>query len=119
MADNECAASSCASHSASASDSEHEFSYASSSLGDLPLRPPPRKKCKFMGTGKFRSRWRVPPHIAASSKGGRFAFCKVCTSNFCISHGGLNDIKRHVDGPVNKRKLNEMGLNLRIDSFIL
>ena len=66
----------------SASDSEHEYestSYASSSVG-----PPPRKKYKSMGTGKFRSSWRLPPHITASSKGSRFAFCKVCTSNFCI-----------------------------------
>ena len=39
------------SESASASDSEHESSYASSSLGGL--RSPPRKKGKSMGTGKF------------------------------------------------------------------
>ena len=102
---------------ASVSDSEHESSYASSSLGDI--RQPPRKKGKSMGTRKFRSSWRLPPHITANSNGGRFAFCKVCTSNFCISHGGFNDIKRHVDGPVHKRKLNEIDGNLRIDSFIL
>ena len=90
------------SESVSASDSEHESSYASSSLGGL--RSPPRKKGKSMGTGKFRSSWRLPPHITASPKGSRFAFCKGCTSNFCISHGGLNDIKRHVDGPAHKLK---------------
>ena len=124
MADGECVASpswspsgsAVSTHSASASDSEHESSYASSSLGDF--RPPPKKKGKSMGTGKFRSSWRLPPHITASSKGSRFAFCKVCTSNFCISHGGLNDIKRHVDGPVHKRKLTEMDRNQRIDGFI-
>ena len=43
----------------------------------------------------------------------------MCTSNFCISHGGFNEIKRHVDGPVHKRKLNEIDGNLRIDSFSL
>ena len=106
----------------SASDSEHEdesTSYArpSSSIGQI--RPPPRKKCKSMGTGKFRSSWRLPPHITASSKGSRFAFCKVCTSNFCISHGGLNDIKRHVVGPIHKRKLTEKDQNSRLDSFVL
>ena len=130
MADSQCVA--CASSSrsgstvshsthfesvASVSDSEHESSYASSSLGDI--QPPPRKKGKSMGTGKFRSSWRLPPHITASSNGGRFTFCKVCTSNLCISHGGFNGIKRHVDVPVHKRKLNETDGNLRIDSFIL
>ena len=35
---------------ASASASEHESSYASSSLGDL--RTPPRKRGKSVGTGK-------------------------------------------------------------------
>ena len=106
----------------SASDSEHEdesTSYArpSSSIGQI--GPPPRKKCKSTGTGKFRSSWRLPPHITASSKGSRFAFCKVCTSNFCISHGGLNDIKRHVVGPIHKRKLTEKDQNSRLDSFVL
>ena len=106
----------------SASDSEHEdesTSYArpSSSIGQI--GPPPRKKCKSMGTGKFRSSWHLPPHITASSKGSRFAFCKVCTSNFCISHGGLNDIKRHVVGPIHKRKLTEKDQNSRLDSFVL
>ena len=95
---------------ASVSDSKHESSYVSSSLGDI--RPPQRKN------GKFRSSWRLPPHITASSNGGRFAFCKVCTSNFCISHGGFND-KKTRGRPVHKRKLNEIDGNLRIDSFIL
>ena len=79
--------------------SEHEYSSSHASSSDL--RPPPRKKGKSTaGTGKFNSSWRLPPHITASSKGSIFAYCKVCASNFCISHGGLNDIKRHVGGNV-------------------
>ena len=79
--------------------SEHEYSSSHASSSDL--RPPLRKKGKSTaGTGKFKSSWRLPPHITASSKGSRFAYCKVCASNFCISHGGLNDIKRHVGGNV-------------------
>ncbi len=97
------------------SDSEHECSsYASSDL-----RTPPRKRGKSVGTGKVKSSWFLPPHITATSKGRRFAFCKVCTSNFCISDGGFNDIKRHVNGPVHKHKLTEMHQNARIESFIL
>ena len=77
--------------------SEHEYSSSHASSSDL--RPPLRKKGKSTaGTGKFKSSWRLPPHITASSKGSRFAYCKVSASNFFISHGGLNDIKRHVGG---------------------
>ena len=95
--------------------SEHEYSSSHASSSDL--RPPPRKKGKSTaGTGKFKSSWRLPPHITASSKGSN---CKVCASNFCISHGGLNDIKRHVGGPIHKRKLAEMDRNARIESFVL
>ena len=104
------------SESASASDSEHESSYASSSLGGL--RSPPRKKANPWGWEN-----QVPVGVCHRTSlpalGKQIAFCKVCTSNFCISHGGLNDIKRHVDGPVHKRKLTEMDLNPHIDSFIL
>ena len=69
--------------------SEHEYSSSHASSSDL--RPPPRKKGKSTaGTGKFKSSWCLPPHITASSKGSRFAYC----------NGGLNDIKRHVGGNV-------------------
>ena len=37
-------------------------------------------------------------------------------SNFCIAHGGFNDIKCHANGPAHKRKLTEIGQTVRIDT---
>ena len=106
------------SQSESFTSKEHEF--ASNSLWP----PWHTKKARVgtavrLGTGKFKSSWRLPPHITSSSKGSRFASCKLYASNFCISHGDLNDVKWHANGPAHKRKLTEIGQNIRIDNFIV
>ena len=36
------------------------------------------------------------PGIIASKKGPEFGFCKYCSVDFGIGHGGFNDITRHV-----------------------
>ena len=59
---------------------------------------PVRKKTKLVaGGGMFRSSWDLPPYIAESTKGEKFAFCKLCNSHFSVSHGGFNDITHHMN----------------------
>ena len=50
------------------------------------------------GSGRFKHSWKLPPYITASKRGSKYAYCKLCSSNFDVSHGGFTDIKRHVEG---------------------
>lgn len=45
------------------------------------------------------------PSIQKSSKGVKFAFCYICRNDFSISHGGRNDVFRHVNGPKHKENV--------------
>ena len=55
--------------------------------------------------GRFKHNWSLPRHIASGSKGCRFAYCRLCDKHFTVSHGGFNDVKRHVNGTVHKRRI--------------
>ena len=67
----------------------------------------PSKRCKgsVTGSGKFKSSWKLPPYIACSRKGIRFASCKLCHSDFSVSHG----CTRHVNGSSHSQKFKEKG----------
>ena len=96
--------------------SEHEIS----SIEDYEDLQPPVKKGKSVvkgGSGRFKSSWNLPQQIMASSKGSKFAYCKCCSSHFCISHGGKNDIKRHTEGSLHQRKAKQVDKNASIESF--
>ena len=49
---------------------------------------------------KFKTRqdkWRVDyPFLKTSKKGENYAHCTICNTDFCIEHGGENDVKRHI-----------------------
>ena len=64
-----------------------------------------KKKCQ--PTGKFKSSWKLPEGITASSKGDRYAYCKLCSSHFGVAHGGLNDLSRHIKGPFHLQRLKD------------
>lgn len=70
--------------------------------------PAPKRKCIPSGRGKFKMSWKLPEGIGSSSKGDKHAFCKLCKSHISISHGGLNDITRHVSGAVHKQRLQDV-----------
>lgn len=59
--------------------------------------------------------------IKPSSKGNQYAFCKYCRQDIKISHGGANDINRHLEQE--KRKTNEkaevsaMNMSQKLTSF--
>ena len=42
--------------------------------------------------------WDLPPYITESTKGENYAYCKLCSSHFSVSHGGFHDITRHING---------------------
>ena len=44
-------------------------------------------------SGMFKTTWKLPKFITCSDKGNRFAFCKLCSSHFGVSHGGINDVR--------------------------
>ena len=76
------------------------------SITDDVLQPSTKKR-KTGGSGKFKSNWKLPPHIACSRKGIKFASCKLFQSDFSVSHGGFNDITRHVKGSNHVQKLKD------------
>ena len=51
---------------------------------------------------------------------GRFKFslCKLCSSDFSITHGGFNDIKRHVEGLNHQRRLKQSTLLLFLENQV-
>ena len=65
------------------------------------------KKRNPGGSGKFKSNWKLPPHITRSRKGIKFASFKLCQTDFSVSHGGFNDMTRHVKGSNHVRKLKD------------
>ena len=83
---------------------------------DTSLSEPAKKKRKEC-TGKFKTSWTLPKYIFSSSKGSRFASCKLCSSPFSVSHGGINDIKRHVDGLKHQQKLKESQASAGIANY--
>jgi len=46
------------------------------------------------------------------------AFCKICSRSFLISHGGLNDIKRHVNVPEHQRREKTCKSNQSFQMFL-
>ena len=68
------------------------------------------------GSGKYRKSWNIP-FIVASTKGEKFAHCKLCSRDFSVSHGGHNDAKRHCDSAAHHKKHSELQSNTSITSF--
>ncbi len=65
--------------------------------------PPQNKRCKL--TGRFKYDWTLPKYITSSSRNSRSVNCTLCNCVLNISHGGINDIKRHVNSLKHKAKL--------------
>ena len=82
---------------------------SSTSSGEGPESPVTKKRrtSAVTGGGKFRWTWELPPYIAESTKGEKFAFCKLCNSHFSVSHGGFHDITRHTNGLAHGQRLKD------------
>ena len=66
-------------------------------------------------SGKFKKGWSMP-YIVASSKGDKYAYCKLCNSNFSVSHGGRNDAQRHCQSSGHLKRYAESQSALSITS---
>ena len=76
------------------------------------MEPPAKRK-----PARFFYSWTLPPGITASSKGPSFAYCKFCKDNFSVTHGGCNDVKRHVQGKGLEKRYKEVSENRTMESF--
>ena len=99
---------------------ERDGSEAEVQGADLcPTLPARLKKRRTVGgSGKFKCSWNLPPHIVRSRKGQQFAKCTLCRSDFSVSHGGFNDVTRHVNGIIHVEKLREAQSSSSITSFL-
>ena len=52
-----------------------------------------------------------------SRKGIKFTRCTLCCSDFSVSHGGFNDVTRHVNGIIHVENLREAQSSLSLTSF--
>ena len=44
-----------------------------------------------------QDKWSVDyPFLKTSKRGENYAHCTICNTDFCIGHGGENDVKRHI-----------------------
>ena len=46
------------------------------------------------------------------------ADCTICRRNFTITHGGEADVKRHGDGEVHKKNVQQRNANASMSSFV-
>ena len=71
--------------------------------------PSMEKKRKISGGTRFKFSWTLPENITSSAKSNKFAYCKLCLSHFSITHGSINDIKRHCEGKGHSERLKVTG----------
>ena len=69
------------------------------------MATPEKTKVQQRYSNKFNNRWKQDyPFIKSSCEGADYAFCKPCGTDFAISHGGINDLKKHIMTKKNHKK---------------
>lgn len=75
------------------------------------------KKVKRMCT--YREEWENDYKCIKKDPNNSFrAFCQICNKGFSVSHGGLNDVKRHVAGPDHQRGEKTIKKNQTLQYFM-
>ena len=65
-------------------------------MSDTECTPPKKKKTKTVSQ-KFRHEYELKyPVVSRSKISEEHAFCKICETDISIAHGGIDDIKKHV-----------------------
>ena len=55
--------------------------------------------------------------VMASDRGKQQAYCKVCSKQFSVSHGGNDDVRRHGEGLKNGFKKKNHGFSAHCPAF--
>ena len=60
---------------------------------------PAKKRIRYRSGSNFNAEFtRTFDWVMASDRGKQQAYCKVCSKHFSVSHGGIDDVRRHGEG---------------------
>ena len=60
---------------------------------------PAKKRIRYRSGSNFNAEYtRTFDCVMASDKGKQQAYCKVCSKHFSVSHGEIDDVRRHGEG---------------------
>ena len=60
---------------------------------------PAKKRIRYRSGSNFNAEYtRTFNWVMASDRGKQQAYCKVCSKHFSVSHGGIDDVRRHGEG---------------------
>ena len=60
---------------------------------------PAKKRIRFRSGSNFNAEYtRTFDCVMASDRGKQQAYYKVCSKHFSVSHGGIDDVRRHGEG---------------------
>ena len=68
-------------------------------------------------SGKFKKSWNIP-FLVPSTKGEKFTYCRLCSRDVSVAHGGLNDAKRHCESAGHQKKYSECQSNTSIITYL-
>ena len=60
---------------------------------------PAKKRIRYRSGPNFNAEYtRTFDWVMASNPGKQQAYCKVCSTHFRVSHGGIDDVRKHGEG---------------------
>ncbi|KAL6476210.1 hypothetical protein MHYP_G00147090 [Metynnis hypsauchen] len=84
---------------------------------DLTREGSPAKKAKR--TCKYLDEWDWEfTFLKRSMKGHSYSFCKICSCDFSVSHGGRNDVRQHEQSAKHKRGLKAQKYAQEMSPFV-
>ena len=98
-------------------DESDEQEFARPKRPKVPKAKPAGHSQDRSGSGKFKKGWSLP-FIVASTRGGKFAYCRLCYRDYSVFHGGRNDAKCHCESSGHQKKFSESQSNSAITSFL-
>ena len=81
--------------------------------------PLSKRPCLFRSKtcgGRFKKSWDIP-FLEPSKKGEKFAYCTLCSRDFSVAHGGLNDATHHCESSGHQKKYSEFKSNSSLTTY--